>query len=104
MRVLAIESSCDETAAAVVRDGRWIEGNAVASQIPLHQQYGGIVAEGASRAHVQALIPVIRHAMAQAEVDWEDVDVGVGSKGPGLPGSLVIGVDAPKALAHARDL
>jgi N6-L-threonylcarbamoyladenine synthase len=104
MRVLAIESSCDETAAAVVRDGRWIEGNAVASQIPLHQQYGGIVPEVASRAHVQAVIPVIRDAMAQAEVDWGDLDLVVGTKGPGLAGSLLIGLNAAKAVAYARDL
>ena len=67
MRVLAVESSCDETAAAVVREGRWIEGNAVASQIPLHQQYGGVVPEVASRAHVQAIVPMIKDAMEQAE-------------------------------------
>ena len=104
MRVLAIESSCDETAAAVVRDGRWIEGNAVASQIPLHQQYGGIVPEVASRAHVQAIVPVIRDAMAQAEVAWDDLDLIAATKGPGLAGSLLIGLNAAKALAYARDL
>jgi N6-L-threonylcarbamoyladenine synthase len=104
MRILAIESSCDETAAAVVRDGRWIEGNAVASQIPIHQQYGGIVPEVASRAHVQAVVPVIRDAMAQAEVDWDSLDLIVGTKGPGLAGSLLIGLNAAKAIAYARDL
>ena len=104
MRVLAIESSCDETAAAVVRDGRWIEGNAVASQIPLHQQYGGIVPEVASRAHVQAIVPVIRDAMAQAEVAWDDLDLIAATKGPGLAGSLLIGLNAAKAVAYARDL
>jgi len=104
MRVLAIESSCDETAAAVVRDGRWIEGNSVASQIPLHQQYGGIVPEVASRAHVQAIVPVVKDAMEQAEVDWDDIDLIAGTRGPGLAGSLLIGLNAAKALAFARDL
>jgi len=104
MRVLAIESSCDETAAAVVRDGRWIEGNSVASQIPLHQQYGGIVPEVASRAHVQAIVPVIKDAMEQAEAGWDDIDLIAATRGPGLAGSLLIGLNAAKALAFARDL
>lgn len=104
MRVLAIESSCDETAAAIVRDGRWIEGNAVASQIPLHADYGGIVPEVASRAHVQAIVPVIRDAMAQAEASWGDLDLVAATKGPGLAGSLLIGLNAAKALAYGRDL
>jgi N6-L-threonylcarbamoyladenine synthase len=103
-RVLAIESSCDETAAAVVRDGRWVEGNAVASQIALHQPYGGVVPELASRAHVQALVPVIRDAMEQAEVGWDDIDVIAATKGPGLAGSLLIGLNGAKAVAFARDL
>ncbi len=104
MRILAIESSCDETAAAVVRDGRWIEGNVVASQIPLHQQYGGIVPEVASRAHVQAIVPVVKDAMEQAEVHWDDIDVVAATRGPGLAGSLLIGLNAAKAIAFARDL
>src|SRR4051812_27295366 len=103
-RVLAIESSCDETAAAVVRDGRWVEGNAVASQIALHRPYGGVVPELASRAHVQALVPVIRDAMEQAEVGWDDIDVIAATKGPGLAGSLLIGLNGAKAVAFARDL
>ncbi len=104
MRVLAVESSCDETAAAVVREGRWIEGNAVASQIPLHQQYGGVVPEVASRAHVQAIVPVIKDAMEQAEAGWDDIDLIAATRGPGLAGSLLIGLNAAKALAYARDL
>ena len=104
MRVLAIESSCDETAAAVVRDGRWIEASVVASQIPLHQQYGGIVPEVASRAHVHALVPVVRDALEQAEVGWDGIDLVAGTRGPGLAGSLLIGLNAAKALAYARDL
>jgi len=104
VRVLAVESSCDETAAAVVREGRWIEGNAVASQIPLHQQYGGVVPEVASRAHVQAIVPVIKDAMEQAEAGWDDIDLIAATRGPGLAGSLLIGLNAAKALAYARDL
>jgi N6-L-threonylcarbamoyladenine synthase len=104
VRILAIESSCDETAAAVIRDGRWVEGSAIASQIPLHQAYGGIVPEVASRAHVQAVVPVIRDAMEQAEVGWDDLDVIVGTRGPGLAGSLLIGLNAAKAIAYARGL
>ena len=108
MRVLAIESSCDETAAAVVRDGRWIEGNSVASQIPLHQQYGGIVPEVASRAHVQAIVPVVKDAMEQAEVDWDDIDLIAGTRGPGLAGSLLIGspakVNVAPGAAPAKDV
>ena len=103
-RVLAIESSCDETAAAVVRDGRWIEGNAVASQIPIHQQYGGVVPEVASRAHVDALVPVVRDALEQAEVGWDDIDVIAGTRGPGLAGSLLIGLNGAKAIAYGRGL
>ncbi|HEY3116205.1 MAG TPA: tRNA (adenosine(37)-N6)-threonylcarbamoyltransferase complex transferase subunit TsaD [Chloroflexota bacterium] len=103
-RVLAIESSCDETAAAVVLDGRLVEGNAVFSQIALHQAYGGVVPEVASRAHVGAIVPVVEEAMRQAEVDWDDIDVVAGTMGPGLAGSLLIGLNMAKALAYARDL
>ena len=103
-RVLAIESSCDETAAAVVCDGRLVEGNAVFSQIALHQAYGGVVPEVASRAHVGAIVPVVQEAMRQAEVDWGDIDVVAGTMGPGLAGSLLIGLNMAKSLAYARDL
>lgn len=104
MRVLAIESSCDETAAAVVRDGRWIEGNSVATQIPLHQAYGGIVPEVASRAHIRALAPVVMAAMEEAEVSWGDIDLIAATRGPGLAGSLLIGLSGAKAIAYSRDL
>lgn len=104
MRVLAIESSCDETAAAVVRDGRWIEGNSVATQIPLHQAFGGVVPEIASRAHVRALAPVVMAAMEEAEVGWDDIDLIAATRGPGLAGSLLIGLSGAKAIAYSRDL
>src|SRR5438445_12239490 len=102
--ILAIESSCDETAAAVVRSGEQILSCVVASQIALHQPYGGVVPELASRAHVQALVPVIRDAMEQAEVGWDDIHVVAATRGPGLAGSLLIGLNGAKAVAFARDL
>jgi N6-L-threonylcarbamoyladenine synthase len=88
----------------VVRDGRWIEGNSVATQIPLHQAYGGIVPEIASRAHVRALAPVVMAAMEEAEVSWGDIDLIAATRGPGLAGSLLIGLSGAKAIAYSRDL
>ncbi|MBI2316554.1 MAG: tRNA (adenosine(37)-N6)-threonylcarbamoyltransferase complex transferase subunit TsaD [Betaproteobacteria bacterium] len=104
MRVLAIETSCDETAAAVVRDGRTVEGNSVASQIEIHQPFGGVVPEVASRAHVSAMAPVIKEAMAQAEIGWEQLDLVAATMGPGLAGSLLIGLNTAKGLAYGRGL
>ena len=104
MRILAIETSCDETAAAVVRDGRWVEGNSVASQIPLHQPFGGVVPEVASRAHVSAVAPVVQDAMAQAEIGWDQLDVVAATMGPGLAGSLLIGLNAARGIAYGRGL
>ncbi len=103
-RILAIESSCDETAAAVIDNGRYIRSNVIASQIELHQQYGGVFPEMASRAHIEAIGAVIQRAMYDAGASWESIDaVGV-TKGPGLPGSLVVGVNAAKGICLARDL
>ena len=108
MRVLGIESSCDETAAAVVvgpgGHGVTLLSSVVASQDDLHAQFGGIVPEVASRRHVQMIAPVIREAMASAEVGWEDLHGIAVAHGPGLIGSLVVGVAAAKALAEARRL
>lgn len=104
MRILALESSCDDTAAAIVRDGRWVEGNAVATQLALHQPFGGIVPEVASRAHVGAIAPVVREAMAQAEVGWDQIDLIAATMGPGLAGSLLIGLNTAKGIAYGRDL
>jgi N6-L-threonylcarbamoyladenine synthase len=104
IRILAIETSCDETAAAVIDDGRHIRSNVVASQIDLHQQYGGVFPEMASRAHIEAIAPTIDRAMRDAGASWDSIDaVGV-TKGPGLPGSLVVGVNAAKGICLARDL
>src|SRR4051812_36442291 len=99
MLILGIESSCDETAAAVVEDGTRVLSSVVASQTELHQQYAGVVPEIASRAHVERVLPVVREALAQAGVGlgWVDA-VAVGHR-PGLIGSLLVGVSAAKALA-----
>ncbi len=104
MRILGIESSCDETAAAVVEDGRRLRSNVVASQTDLHRETGGVVPEVAARAHLRALVPVVRRALEDAECGWDDIDaVGV-TAGPGLPGALVIGLNAARGLAYGRGL
>jgi N6-L-threonylcarbamoyladenine synthase len=104
MKVLGIESSCDETSAAVVEDGAKILSNSVASQIEIHARYGGVVPEVASRQHLLAIVPVIEQAMAEAKVKWEDLDGIAVTSGPGLAGSLIVGVNAAKAIAMARNL
>ena len=98
-RILGIESSCDETAAAVVADGAKILSSVVASQLDIHQKYGGVVPELASREHLRQIVPVVREALSQAGLDFEGIDaVGV-TQGPGLVGSLLVGVTYGKALA-----
>ncbi|MBU6413671.1 MAG: tRNA (adenosine(37)-N6)-threonylcarbamoyltransferase complex transferase subunit TsaD [Planctomycetes bacterium] len=101
MRILAIESSCDETAAAVVEDGCLVRSSVVASQTDLHAEYAGVVPEIASRAHVEAILPVMERALHEAGVTWREIDaVAVGHR-PGLIGSLLVGVAASKAVAWA---
>lgn len=103
MIILGIESSCDETAAAVVENGRIIRSQVVASQISVHGPYGGVVPELASRKHVEAIIPVIDQAVRESGCSFEDIDaVGV-TCGPGLVGSLLVGIAAAKAIAYALD-
>ena len=100
-RILGIESSCDETAAAVVIDGRNILSSVVASQFDVHRKYGGVVPELASREHLRQIVPVVREAMSQAGMKLEDLDaIGV-TQGPGLVGSLLVGITYAKTLAHA---
>jgi N6-L-threonylcarbamoyladenine synthase len=101
MRVLGVETSCDETAAAVVEDGRWIMSNIVASQIEIHARYGGVVPEVASRQHLLTIIPVIERAVVS--VGWHNVDGLAVTFGPGLAGSLLVGVNVAKAIALARN-
>ncbi len=101
VRILGIESSCDETAAAIVADGREVLSSVVASQIDIHRKYGGVVPELASREHLRQIVPVVREALAQAGLSLSDVDaVGV-TQGPGLVGSLLVGITYAKTLAQA---
>ena len=103
MEVLAIESSCDETAAAVVRDGREILSNVIASQIETHKLYGGVVPEIASRKHTEVINRVIEEALVTADCVLSDVDAICVTYGPGLVGALLVGVGVAKALAYAAD-
>ena len=100
-RILGIESSCDETAAAVVADGREILSNVVASQVDLHCKYGGVVPELASREHLRRIVPVVREALAQAGMKLADMDAIAVTQGPGLVGSLLVGITYGKTLATA---
>ena len=102
--VLGIESSCDETAAAVVADGRRLLSNVIASQVDIHQRFGGIVPEVASRQHILAIVPVVNQALADAGVGWQDLAGVAVTYGPGLVGSLLVGLNMAKSLAFARNL
>ncbi len=101
--ILGIESSCDETGAAVVRSGQQILSNVVASQIATHRPYGGVVPELASREHLRALVPVVRQALAEAGQTYQSVDAIAVTQGPGLAGALLVGISFAKALAFALD-
>ncbi|MCX5909904.1 MAG: tRNA (adenosine(37)-N6)-threonylcarbamoyltransferase complex transferase subunit TsaD [Deltaproteobacteria bacterium] len=100
MKVLGIESSCDETAAAFVVDGQEILSSVVASQVKLHSQYGGVVPELASRQHVETILPVIREALSRAGCGLPDVEAIAVTQGPGLVGSLLVGIAVAKSLAY----
>jgi N6-L-threonylcarbamoyladenine synthase len=104
MKVLGIETSCDETAAAVVEDGRRILSNQIASQVEIHARYGGVVPEVASRQHLLSIIPIIEQAMAEAGVGWKELSGIAVTIGPGLAGSLLVGVNVAKAVALAHGL
>lgn len=104
MLILGIESSCDETGAALVRDGRVIVANALASQAEVHARYGGVVPEVAARAQLSAIIPVMEMALDQAGIGWEAVDAVAATYGPGLAGPLLVGLTAAKTVAFARKL
>ena len=101
--ILGIESSCDETAAAVVRSGEQVISNVVASQIATHQPYGGVVPELASREHLKAIVPVVRQALAEANRTYNSVEAIAVTQGPGLAGALMVGISYAKALAFALD-
>ena len=102
--VLAIETSCDETSAAVVENGRYVLSNIIASQVDLHKKFGGVVPEIASRKHLEMVIPVIHEALEASGAALSDIDVLAVTKGPGLVGALLVGVSAVKAIAFARKL
>ncbi len=101
--ILGIESSCDETAAAVVRSGEQVISNVVLSQFAIHRSYGGVVPELASREHLRAIIPVVRAALADAGRDYSTVDAIAVTRGPGLAGALLVGISFAKALAYGLD-
>ena len=104
MKILGIDTSCDETAAAVVEDGREVISNVVASQIKAHQEYGGIVPELASRKHIEAINYIVNKALNEAEVTFADIDAIAVTNRPGLIGALLVGVAAAKSLAYSHNL
>ena len=104
MRILGIETSCDETAVGVVEDGQDLRSNVIASQVELHARYGGVVPEVASRQHLLEIVPALERALTDAKVDLDGIDAIAVTHGPGLVGSLMVGVNAGKALAYARGL
>lgn len=104
MLILGIESSCDETAAAVVRNGREILSSVISSQIDLHRPYGGVVPELASREHLEKIEPIVKEALERANVGLKEVDAIAVTQGPGLVGSLLVGVSYAKALAYGLDI
>ena len=104
MNILAVETSCDETAAAVVADGRAVRSNVVWSQLAAHQPYGGVVPELAARAHLTAIRPVIRAALADAGSGWDEIQAVAVTNRPGLSGALLVGVNAAKGIAFGRGL
>jgi len=104
MKILGIETSCDETAAAVVEDGMQILSNQIASQVEIHARYGGVVPEVASRQHILSIIPILEQAMAEAGTTWRDLGGIAVTIGPGLAGSLLVGVNVAKAIALAQGL
>jgi N6-L-threonylcarbamoyladenine synthase len=102
MNILGIETSCDETAASVVQDGRIALSNVIASQIDIHKEYGGVVPEVAARSHIEVMLPVIHEALERAHVTWDDIDGIAVTHGPGLLGSLLIGTLTARTIALAR--
>jgi N6-L-threonylcarbamoyladenine synthase len=104
MLILGIESSCDETGAAIIKDGRYLLSNVVASQAEIHDRYGGVVPEVASRQQLTTIIPVLEMALDQAGCGWENIDAVAATYGPGLAGSLLVGLTVGKAVAMAHNL
>lgn len=103
MKILGIESSCDETAAAIVEDGRKLLSNVVNSQIDIHAHYGGVIPEVAARSHIEVINPVINQALSQAQLSWDDIDGIAVTYAPGLIGSLLVGTLAARTLAVLKN-
>lgn len=103
MKILAFESSCDETSCAVVEDGRRVLSDIISSQVPVHRKFGGVVPEIASRRHIEDVLPVAEAALSEAGCTWRDMDAFAVTQGPGLVGALLVGVAAAKAAAWALD-
>ena len=101
MKILAFETSCDETSCAVVEDGRRICSNVISTQIAIHKKFGGVVPEIASRHHIEDVLPVALEALREADCTWDDIDAIAVTEGPGLVGALLVGVAAAKACAWA---
>lgn len=104
MRILGIESSCDETAAAIVEDGKLLLSNVVRTQIDIHKVYGGVVPEVAARSHIEVINPVIEQALTEANLTWEDIDGIAVTYAPGLLGSLLVGTLAARTIAHQKNI
>lgn len=100
--VLGIETSCDETSASIVRNGREVLSNVINTQIPIHEKFGGVVPEIASRKHIEAISLVVEEALKKANMTFNDIDVICPTYGPGLVGALLVGVGYAKALSYAK--
>src|ERR1035437_2291197 len=103
MKVLGIESSCDETAASIVQDGRILLSNVINSQIDIHSLYGGVVPEVVARSHIEVINPVINQALTDANLTWDDIDAIAVTYAPGLIGSLLVGTLAARTLATLKN-
>lgn len=104
MKILGIETSCDETAVAVVEDGRYLHSNVIASQIDIHRRYGGVVPEVASRQHILQIMPVVNESLDQAGVKLKEIDGVAVTYGPGLAGALIVGLNTAKAIAMSMEI
>ena len=104
MLTLAIETSCDETSCAVIKDGRQVLSNIISSQIDIHKRFGGVVPEIASRKHIESINNILQEALDTAEVGFKDIDLIAVTRGPGLIGALLVGLSTAKALAYGLNI
>ena len=101
VKIMAIESSCDETSVAIVKNGREIISNIISSQIDMHKKFGGVVPEVASRMHLEVINNIVKEALDEAKLSMDDIDAIAVTKGPGLVGALLVGISEAKALSYA---